>query len=54
MAEKEKSPGAWGVTGTQFIYNQKGQQVLVNLVDGRPVRIGKGYVIYPHATNGTE
>jgi small nuclear ribonucleoprotein (snRNP)-like protein len=38
MADENKAPGAWGVTGTRFIYRLKGQQVLVAVSTGKVFR----------------
>ena len=36
--EKKKTPGAWGVTGPQFIYGLRGKAVLVSTSIGRTLR----------------
>jgi small nuclear ribonucleoprotein (snRNP)-like protein len=38
MSDENKAPGAWGVTGTQFIYRLKGRQVLVAVSTGKIFR----------------
>ncbi len=38
MSSQKKAPGAWGVTGTAFIFQMHNRPVFLSLVDGSTLR----------------